>query len=607
MATAMAAAKRPPVTLLGGFLGAGKTTTLKHMLTNRQGLRVAVLVNDAAAVNVDAHVLRRTTIEAGDSIEMMQLENGCVCCSSAGDLVPAVQALLDRAEEGKEYDHLVIELSGMADPLNVENSLKRGGFGVDRKVALVDSNSFPELYHSRQTAAERDDLTGSSQDGPQDKCVIERPVVDLLLSQVESADVILANKCDIASEEELKTTLNACRILNDKASVVSTTFGDAGLFDVLPEKSTAAAESDDDDLYGAGREVRELELMLNGLNCGSCGNAVKKAIMAVEGVDEVSAQSKKDTGSHPNKVVVKGSASEAAVRAAIGKLDAGRNKFTIAKEGADSSDYQEVSCAAPAPRPSVPNSADELGFQTYVYRARRPFHEHRLFKCLHSWPLPTKSLDLSKVGAAAAGQAQGLSEEAPQDATFASVFRSKGTAWIDLSHENAMEWSHAGYQLRFKVGEAWWATVPEPVMKQCLPKPEDFDAIKSNFDGEFGDRRQELIFIGTKMDTARIAAALDACLLTDKEMGDYRNDWADHEAALKRKAGPFRFDIGTRVACRVGQHEDDRAFGEVVAHFWREPSWPPERWAPYQIRLDSSELIFAPADIDGVIRLEKRK
>ena len=81
MATAMAAAKRPPVTLLGGFLGAGKTTTLKHMLTNRQGLRVAVLVNDAAAVNVDAHVLRRTSIEAGDSIEMMQLENGCIISS----------------------------------------------------------------------------------------------------------------------------------------------------------------------------------------------------------------------------------------------------------------------------------------------------------------------------------------------------------------------------------------------------------------------------------------------------------------------------------------------------------------------------------------------
>eukprot|EP00966_Prymnesium_polylepis_P030296 704522-Prymnesium_polylepis.1 len=84
------------MTLLGGFLGAGKTTTLQHLLANREGLRIAVLVNDIAAVNVDAMALRRTTLEAGDGVEMMQLENGCVCCSAAGDLVPAVAALLER-------------------------------------------------------------------------------------------------------------------------------------------------------------------------------------------------------------------------------------------------------------------------------------------------------------------------------------------------------------------------------------------------------------------------------------------------------------------------------------------------------------------------------
>ena len=73
---------RPPMTLLGGFLGAGKSTALTHLLTNRQGLRIAVLVNDVAAVNVDAMSLRRTVIDSGDDINMIQLENGCVCCSA---------------------------------------------------------------------------------------------------------------------------------------------------------------------------------------------------------------------------------------------------------------------------------------------------------------------------------------------------------------------------------------------------------------------------------------------------------------------------------------------------------------------------------------------
>ena len=128
-----AAAAAPPVLLLGGFLGAGKTTTLTHLLSNREGLRIAVIVNDVASVNVDAMSLRRTTVEAGEGIEMMQLENGCVCprrtqcpacartvpplsslsvhavrprcvcCSAAGELAPAVAQLLERDDQGHTW------------------------------------------------------------------------------------------------------------------------------------------------------------------------------------------------------------------------------------------------------------------------------------------------------------------------------------------------------------------------------------------------------------------------------------------------------------------------------------------------------------------------
>ena len=592
---------KPPTTLLGGFLGTGKTTTLTHLLTNRRGLRVGVVVNDVASVNVDAMALRRTTV-AGDGVEMLQLENGCVCCSAAGDLAPAVNALLERA--GEPFDHIVVELSGVADPTNVQYTLGINGVMVNRKVALVDANAFPEMYGSRQKANEREDLTGHvHNDGkPIHTCVpVDQPVIELLLKQVETADVILVNKCDLASDDELRTTLAACRALNERASIVSTTFGDAAISDVLPAQASTAATGTGD----AAPSASAFEFMVNGINCGGCGNALKKALMEVEGVAEVSAKDFKATGVHPNEVVVTGSGSgctEAALREAIAKLDAGRGKFTLvgAAAGDDSSGGGSTCLADCRPAAQVPNSAEQLGFTTFVYRARRPFNNQRLIALLRRWPLAEKTLSLG-------GQlgTESISPEASlppgKDATFAGLLRSKGTVWVDTDHRVAAEWSFAGRHFGLKQGGVWWATLPEPVMRKCLPDPQAYAAERALFDGADGDRRQELVFIGTRLDEAAITAALDACLSTDDEMRQYRAAKSEpYEAELRASNGPFRFAVGARVQCGMGGGR--WADGTVVAHHYREPEWGAERWCPYQVELDDGALIYAPVDVDECIR-----
>ena len=391
-----------PVTVLSGFLGSGKTTLLNHILNNKSGLKVAVIVNDMSEVNIDAELVNNQNNLSRTEEKLVEMSNGCICCTLREDLMIEVEKL---AKENR-FDYLLIESTGISEPVpvaqtfsfvdeNNEIDLSRFSY-IDTMVTVVDAFNFFNDFGSPETLKDRE-LSNIEND--------YRTIVDLITDQIEFANVIVLNKTDLVEEEQLKILKGLLYKLNSNAKIITTSFSRIEPKEILNTQLFDFEEAEKNSAW----------------------------------IDEL----KKD-------------------------------KHTPETE--------------------------EYGISSFVYKTKKPFNPERFWRYL-------------------------------QENFNKKVIRSKGLFWLASRPSQALIWSQAGGSLRAESAGVWWSSMTFQERIQSISFIENQEEIEKDWDIRFGDRKNEIVFIGKDMDEELITKELNLCLSNEHELENknweigYQDKW----------------------------------------------------------------------------------
>ncbi|CAM9297425.1 unnamed protein product [Choristocarpus tenellus] len=503
------------------------------MLGNREGLRIGIIVNDVAEVNVDAKLVRGDPNAQGGSADFIELQNGCICCTMGEELFVSVDKLVGMSKaKGKHYDHIVIESSGVSEPKAVRSMFQdaeayrmplMNEVRLDTMVTVVDTGAFLEAYTTGDRMLQRPDL-GMGEDDPTFQQALaggsaQRAVVDLLVEQVECADMLVLNKMDTLEDGKEGLLMDILRALNPHASMVTCEYGNVPLQEVLGVmEGQGIAESGSIDDH-----KDSLMALESGQGTSACSTHVDTSTHThthAEGntnPDCTAFQEETKTSevghghSHGHSHRHEGEAVGAVA-------DFDPDCAACSEEGGD---HDHSHSHDHGSGEGTTTAASRFGIDNFVYRQRRPFHPERLAAVLEYMP-GSSNLALTEVTGwkGRKGKDWKEGENATLGSALAKLVRSKGFMWLAYSDEAAMYWSQAGANFEVLCLGRWWASLG----RELWP-PGAEEAITIDFEGDYGDRRQELVFIGLGVSegTTReiISSALDSCLLTDDEFELY--------------------------------------------------------------------------------------
>ena len=396
-----------PVLLLTGYLGSGKTTLLNRIPTNKRGIKFAVIVNDIGEVNIDADLIQQGGIVNQQDDSLVALQNGCICCTLKMDLVRQLQDII----EMQRFDYIVIEASGICEPGPIAQTI----CSIPQMVPDMECQPRLDAIVTVVDALRMKDEFGSGLNLTRPN-IDEEDIENLVIQQIEFCNIVLLNKADEVSADELGRIRGIIRELQPKAEIIDTNYGDVDL-----DKIINTQMFDFDEVATSATWIQE-----------------------VERHDDDDDDDDDDEHEH-------------------------EHEHEHEREHHHHHHHHHHD----------EGEAEEYGIGTYVYYARRPF-ELGLFDefVARKWP--------------------------------AGIIRAKGICWFKDEPDICYVFEQAGRQVSLRNAGQWYATMPKKELAELM---EQQPSLRRDWDDQYGDRMQKLVFIGQHLDKELIARELDFCLV----------------------------------------------------------------------------------------------